>query len=81
MRPPEGVAFLVTELCERVGLDPAEYSAHSLRAGFVSECDRRHIPSGAVRAVTRHTSEAMLNVYERPGELFDGSAGAYFEGV
>ncbi len=57
----------------------ASYSA--LRAGFVSECDRRHIPNGAVRAVTRHTSEAMLAVYDRPGELFSGSAGAYFEGV
>ena len=48
---------------------------------LVSECDRRHIPNGAVRAVTRHTSNAMLAVYDRPGELFSGSAGAYFEGV
>jgi len=66
---------------ERAGLNPSGYSAHSLRSGFVSECDRRHIPNGAVRAVTRHTSDAMLAVYDRPGELFSGSAGAYFEGV
>jgi len=55
--------------------------------GWWSQCrggvegDRRHIPNGAVRAVTRHTSDAMLAVYDRPGELFSGSAGAYFEGV
>ena len=75
------VSRVTKEAAERAGLNPAGYSAHSLRAGFVSECDRRHIPNGAVRAVTRHTSDAMLAVYDRPGELFSGSAGAYFEGV
>ena len=77
----KAVSRITKAAAERAGLDPAGYSAHSLRAGFVSECDRRHIPSGAVRAVTRHTSDAMLAVYDRPGELFSGSAGAYFEGV
>ncbi len=75
------VSRVTKEAAERAGLNPSGYSAHSLRAGFVSECDRRHIPNGAVRAVTRHTSDAMLAVYDRPGELFSGSAGAYFEGV
>jgi integrase len=75
------VSRLTKATAERAGLDPSGYSAHSLRAGFVSECDRRGIHSGAVRAVTRHTSDAMLAVYDRPGELFSGSAGAYFEGV
>jgi len=75
------VSRVTKEAAVRAGLDPLGYSAHSLRAGFVSECDRRHIPNGAVRAVTRHASDAMLAVYDRPGELFSGSAGAYFEGV
>jgi len=75
------VSRVTKEAAGRAGLNPSGYSAHSLRAGFVSECDRRHIPNGAVRAVTRHTSDAMLAVYDRPGELFSGSAGAYFEGV
>jgi len=48
---------------ERAGLNPSGYIAHSLRSGFVSECDRRHIPNG-VRAVTRHTSDAMLVLRE-----------------
>ena len=75
------VSRVTKEAAERAGLNASGYSAHSLRAGFVSECDRRHIPNGAVRAVTRHASDAMLAVYDRPGELFSGSAGAYFEGV
>ena len=65
----------------RVAWTGEAYSAHSLRAGFVSECDRRHVPSAAVRTVTGHQTDAMLNSYSRPGQLFADSAGAYFEGV
>jgi len=75
----ETVATIVKECAGRIGLDPDDYSAHSLRAGFVSECDRRGIPTGAVRAVTGHKSEAMLSAYSRPAKTFADSAGAYFE--
>jgi integrase len=73
------VARIVKRCAARAGLDPAGYSAHSLRAGFVSECDRRRVPTSAVRAVTGHSSDSMLSVYSRPGDLFDGSAGAWFD--
>jgi len=73
------VNVVVKEAAERVGLDPAHYSAHSLRAGFVSECDRRGIGSSAVRVVTGHQSDAMLATYTRPRSLFESSAGAMFE--
>ena len=72
------VAAVVKEGAERIGLDPAVYSGHSLRAGFVSECDRRGISTSAVRIVTGHQSDAMLSVYTRPRALFESSAGAYF---
>ena len=72
------VARVVKEYAEAVGLDPAAYSGHSLRAGFVSECDRRGITSSAVRLVTGHQSDAMLSVYTRPRSLFESSAGAFF---
>jgi hypothetical protein len=61
------------------GFDPDQYSGHSLRAGFVSECDRRGIASTAVRVVTGHQTEAMLSVYTRPRSLFESSAGAFFD--
>jgi site-specific recombinase XerD len=73
------VAFVVKEGAERIGHDPDAFSGHSLRAGFVSECDRRGISSSAVRLVTGHQSDAMLSVYTRPRSLFESSAGAYFE--
>ena len=72
---------VVKEAAEACGLDRGGYSAHSLRTGFVSECDRRHVPSAAVRTVTGHQTDAMLNSYSRPGQLFADFAGAYFEGV
>lgn len=75
------VSLVVKAMAAEIGLDPAGYSAHSLRSGFVSECDRRQVPTAAVRHVTGHTSDQMLSVYARPGQLFRDSAGAFFEGV
>jgi integrase len=74
----QAVSLIVKEAAARVGLDPAGYSGHSLRAGFVSECDRRGIATSAVRLVTGHASDVMLATYTRPRSLFDASAGAMF---
>ena len=65
------VSRVTKEAAERAGLNPSGYSAHSLRAGFVSECDRRHIPNGAVRAVTRHTSDAGSKNREHASRSWD----------
>jgi integrase len=73
------VATVVKAAAERIGHDPDTFSGHSLRAGFVSECDRRGISSSAVRIVTGHQSDAMLSVYTRPRSLFESSAGAFFD--
>lgn len=75
----EAVSTIVKETAARVGLDETDYSAHSLRRGFVSECDSRGVPNAAVRATTGHASDAMLSVYSRPREGFAGSATAYFD--
>ena len=36
----EAIAVVVKERAATVGIDPARVSGHSLRAGFVSKCDR-----------------------------------------
>ena len=77
--PSQTISDIVKAAVRSIGLNPADYSAHSLRSGFVSECDRRAISSSAVRLVTGHQSDAMLGVYQRPRSLFEDSAGAYFE--
>jgi len=73
------VSRVVKQYAAAIGFDPAAYSGHSLRAGFVSECDRRGIGTSAVRLVTGHQSDAMLSVYTRPRSLFESSAGAFFD--
>lgn len=73
------VSRIVKRYAAAIGFDPAAYSGHSLRAGFVSECDRRGIGTSAVRLVTGHQSDVMLSVYTRPRSLFESSAGAFFE--
>ncbi len=74
----EAVAAVLKERAEVVGIYPATVAGHSLRAGFVSECDRRGVPDSAVMRTTGHKTVAMLDVYTRPRALFEGSAATYF---
>jgi integrase len=74
----EAVAIVVKQRGAAIGIDPRLISGHSLRAGFVSECDRRGVPDSAVMRTTGHKTVAMLDVYSRPRALFDGAVGNYF---
>lgn len=47
------------------GFDPRGYSMHSWRAGFVTQARRNGVDSYAVRRQTRHSSDAMVDVYTR----------------
>lgn len=56
--------------------DPADYSGHSLRAGFATSAAQAGVSSWKIRAQTGHTSDGMLARYVRDGELFiDNAAG------
>ena len=54
--------------------DPTDYSAHSLRAGFVTEARARRVPDSVIARHTRHKDLRMLNVYDRPTDLFNDPA-------
>lgn len=71
----QGVAGIVKwHVANVLGHDPAPYSTHSLRAGFVTECDNRGVKEQIIRRTTRHTSSASLNIYDRPHEAFANTA-------
>lgn len=72
------VARLVKTYAERIGLDPADYSAHSLRAGFVTSAAVHHARIDKIMAVTRHKSPAMVMRYIRDADSFEDHAGAGF---
>ena len=74
---PEAVAVVVKQRAAQVGLDPANYSGHSLRAGLATSAAAAGVSTLAIRRQTGHRSDAMLARYVRQGTLFeDNAAGA-----
>ncbi len=72
------VSRIVKRYVRRVGLEPATYSAHSLRAGYVSSAVEVNAPLLKIAEQTRHRSLDMLRVYNRRADLFRGHSGEGF---
>jgi integrase len=80
---PSAVRRVVLQRCQLAGLE-GNFSAHSLRSGFVTEAGRQNVPLGETMAMTGHASIATVMRYFRSGQvgtsraatLFDGAAGA-----
>jgi integrase len=66
----EGVCLVVRERVEAAGIDPKNYSGHSLRAGLATSAAQAGVSSWKIRQQTGHASDAMLSRYIRDGELF-----------
>jgi site-specific recombinase XerD len=62
---PESINMLVQQAVVRAGLDPTPYSAHSLRAGFVTYAHLRGASDRTIAHQTRHRSLATLGTYVR----------------
>jgi len=71
---PESINALVQQAIARAGLDPAPYSAHSLRAGFVTYAHLRGASDRAIAHQTRHRSLATLGQYIRIHEAWEDNA-------
>ena len=71
---PESINTLVQQAVKRAGLDPTPYSAHSLRAGFVTYAHLRGASDRAIAHQTRHRSLATLGSYVRIQEAWTDNA-------
>jgi integrase len=72
----EAVSLVIKERVAAVGLEPNEFSGHSLRAGLATSAAAAGVSSWKIRQQTGHASDAMLARYIREGELFiDNAAG------
>ena len=71
---PSSINVLVQAATARAGLDPALYSAHSLRAGFVTYAHLRGASDRAIAHQTRHRSLATLGQYVRVAQAWDDNA-------
>lgn len=59
-----------------LGLDPAAYSGHSLRAGFVTQAKLKRKDEASIMRQTGHRSVVMVRKYDRRVELWRDNASA-----
>ena len=64
------VGTLVQQYAAAIGLDPASFAGHSLRAGLVTAAAREGARELAIMRQTGHRSTAMLARYLREASLF-----------
>jgi hypothetical protein len=66
---PKAVREIAQERCVLAGLE-GEFSAHSLRSGFVTEAGRRKMPAADAMAMTGHRNfEAFMGLLPRRGPV------------
>ena len=75
---PGDVARVIKRHARKIGLDPREYSGHSLRAGFVTSAAVHHARIDKIMEVTRHRNAETVLKYIRDEESFVDHAGASF---
>jgi site-specific recombinase XerD len=71
---PESINKRVQAAAERAGLTGGPYSAHSLRAGFVTFAHLRGASDRAIAHQTRHRSLASVGTYVRIHEAWEDNA-------
>lgn len=71
---PESVNTLIRNAIHRTGIEASGYSAHSLRAGFVTHAHLRGATDHAIAHQTRHRSLATLSGYVRIHTAWDDNA-------
>ena len=63
------VREIVKRRCDMGGLNPQEFSAHSLRSGFLTEAGRRGVSLKAAMNLSGHSSVVTALGYMREGEV------------
>jgi site-specific recombinase XerD len=71
---PQGIAQVVKRYAEKAGYDPADFSGHSLRSGFLTSAAARGASVFKLIEVSRHKSVDTLRGYIRRVEIFEDHA-------
>jgi integrase len=71
----DSVGLIVKRAAENIGLDPAQFAGHSLRAGLVTQGYMNGAGELALMRQTGHRSLEMIRRYIRDGSLFRENAG------
>jgi integrase len=70
----KAVALIVKRRAKAVGLDPARYAGHSLRAGLATSAAAAGASERVIMSQTGHRSADMVRRYIREGSLFRENA-------
>lgn len=76
---PPAVRNIVRERCELAGVE-GDFSAHSLRSGFVTEAGRRNVPLAETMAMTGHHSVVTVLGYFRAESALSNQAARMMDG-
>jgi len=72
----QAVADVIKNRARAAGLDYAEYSGHSLRAGLITSAAMANVPERVIAKQSGHKSLPVLRTYIREGSLFTENAAA-----
>lgn len=74
----QAVALIVKKYADAAGLDVANLSGHSLRAGFVTSAAENRASISRIMEVTRHRDPRTVETYVRRADRFKDHAGDGF---
>jgi len=71
---PQSVNAILKARCARAGLDPALFSAHGLRSGFMTEAGKQGVPLPEAMQLSQHRSVQQAARYYNEAEIDQGKA-------
>lgn len=74
--PDNRVSAIVKDAAMALGEDPERYSAHSLRAGFITSAAKKRVPGWAIMRHTRHQTSRVMDGYIRTATRWEENAAA-----
>ncbi|MBT9371365.1 site-specific integrase [Rhizobium sp. CSW-27] len=76
---PKAISDILKQRVEMAGLDPAEFSAHGLRSGYLTEAANRGIPLPEAMEQSRHRSVQQASEYYNSATTRSGRAARVWE--
>ena len=70
----DAILNIIKRRIKGIGLDPTDYGAHSLRAGFMTEAAQAGSPLGDAMALSGHRTTNVASAYYRQASLLDNPA-------
>ena len=67
------IVAILKHYCSEIGHDPACFSGHSTRSGWVSSSSERGVPVSEMMKRTRHKAVSSLAVYMKSDDLFSNA--------